>query len=147
MGIVSASGGGKTQFILNMISEMQNTFGHIYAVYKTVEPLYQFLQQTIGADKITFYTQVLKFPPWTDLPKDKQLLVIFDDCVTYPENQQGIIKELYVRRRKIGRGVSMCYLSQSFYKIPRLIRLQFTYLIILKVKEILQLYNHIVNYE
>ena len=27
----------------------------------------------------------------------------------------------------------MCYLSQSFYKIPRLIRLQFNYLIILKL--------------
>ena len=132
MGIVSASGGGKTQFVLNMISKMQNTFGHIYVVYKAVEPLYQFLQQSIGADKITFFTQLSKFT-LTDLPKDKQILVIFDDCVTYPENQQGVIKELAVHGRKINRGVSMCYLSQSFYKIPRLIRLQFNYLILLKL--------------
>ena len=133
MGVIATSGGGKTQFLLNMISRMSNTFGHIYVVYKAPEPLYQFIEQSIGADKITFYTQLSKFPALSELPKDKQLLVVFDDCVTYPENQQGVIKELHVRGRKIGRGISMCYLSQSFYKIPRLIRLQFNYLILLKL--------------
>ena len=133
MAVIGASGGGKTQFLLNMISKMQNTFGHIYVCYKAPEPLYEFLQKQIGADRITFYTQLAKFPPLNDLPKDKQLLVVFDDCVTYAEKDQGIIKELYVRGRKIGRGISMAYLSQSFYKIPSLIRLQFNYLIILKL--------------
>ena len=93
----------------------------------------QFIEQSIGADKLTFYMQLSKFPALTGLRKDKQLLVVFDDCVTYPENQQGVIKELAVRGRKIGRGISMCYLSQSFYKIPRLVRLQFNYLILLKL--------------
>ena len=108
MGIVSASDGRKTQIDLNMFSKKHKFFGHMYVVYKADISLYQFLQQTIGADKITFYSQLSKFSPLTGLPKDKQLLVIFDDCVTYPEKQQGIIKELYVRGRKIGRGVSMC---------------------------------------
>jgi len=130
MGIIASSGGGKTQFLLNMLSKMQNTFGHIFVVYKAPEPLYEFLQKQIGADKITFFTQLAKFPPLGDLPKDKQLLVVFDDCVTYAEKDQNIIKELYVRGRKIGRGISMACLSQSFYKIPRLNRLQFNYLII-----------------
>ena len=133
LGIIASSGGGKTQFLLNLISRMNDTFGHIFVVYKAPEPLYEFLQKQIGADRITFYTQLAKFPPLNDLPKDKQLLVVFDDCVTYAEKDQGIIKELYVRGRKIGRGISMAYLSQSFYKIPRLIRLQFNYLIILKL--------------
>ena len=133
MGIIASSGGGKTQCLLNMLSRMNDTFGHIYVVYKAPEPLYEFLQKQIGEDKITFYTQLSKFPPLAELPKDKQLLVIFDDCVTYAEKDQGVIKELYVRGRKIGRGISMAYLSQSFYKIPRLIRLQFNYLIILKL--------------
>ena len=82
MWTVSASGGGHTQFVLTMISKMENTFGHIYLVYKAVEPLYHFSQQTIGADKITLYTQLSKFSPLPDLPKVKHLLVI--KCVAYP---------------------------------------------------------------
>ena len=86
MGILSASDGGKTQIVLNMFSKKHKFFGHIYVVYKAAKPLYQFLQQTFGADEILFYTQLSKFPALIDLPKDKQLLVIFDGFVTYPKN-------------------------------------------------------------
>ena len=133
LAVIASSGSGKTQWLLNLISRMNDTFGHIYVCYRTNEPLYDFLQKQIGADKITFFTQLSKFPQVNEMPKDKQILCIFDDCVTYPEKQQEIIKEIAIRGRKFGRGVSMCYLSQSFYKIPRLIRLQFNYLIILKL--------------
>ena len=68
-----------------------------------------------------------------ELPKDKALLCIFDDCVTLPEKSQEIIKEIAVRGRKHGKGISLAYLTQSFYKVPRLIRLQFNYLILLKL--------------
>ena len=133
MGVISASGGGKTCMVLNMIHKMPDTWGHIYVCYKASEPLYEFMAKCIGEQNITFFTQLSKFPTITDLPKDKQILCIFDDCVTYPEKQQEIIKEIAIRGRKFGKGISMCYLSQSFYKIPRLIRLQFNYLIILKL--------------
>ena len=133
MGIVAASGGGKTCFVLNMIAKQQSTWGHIYVCYKASEPLYEFLAKSIGETNITFFTQLSKFPNITDMPRDKQILCIFDDCVTYPEAKQEIIKEIAVRGRKYGKGISMCYLTQSFYKVPRLIRLQFNYLIILKL--------------
>ena len=67
------------------------------------------------------------------MPKDKQILCVFDDVVNYSDKEQGIIKELYVRGRKHGRGISMCYLSQSFFRIPKIIRLQCNYLILLKL--------------
>jgi hypothetical protein len=133
LGIVSASGGGKTVFVLNLINQMQDTFGKIYVVYKASEPLYEFLAKSVGDKNITFFTHLSKFPPITDLEKDKQILCIFDDCVTYPEKTQEIIKEIAIRGRKYGRGISMCYLTQSFYKVPRLIRLQFNYLVLLKL--------------
>ena len=133
MAVIGASGGGKTQFLLNMISKMQNTFGHIFVCYKAPEPLYQFLQKSIGADHITFYTQLSKFILPQDVPRDKQILMVFDDCVTYNDKQHDIIKEYYIRGRKIGRGISMCYLSQSFFRIPKIIRLQCNYLILLKL--------------
>ena len=62
-----------------------------------------------------------------------QILCIFDDVVNYSDKEQGIIKEYYIRGRKFGRGISMCYLSQSFFRIPKIIRLQCNYLILLKL--------------
>jgi hypothetical protein len=133
MAVIASSGGGKTQLLLNLIAKMQDTFGHIYVCYRTNEPLYDFLQKQIGADKITFFTQLSKFPQVNEMPRDKQLLCVFDDVVNYSDKEQGIIKEYFIRGRKMGRGISMCYLSQSFYRIPKIIRLQCNYLILLKL--------------
>jgi hypothetical protein len=106
MGIVASSGGGKTMYILNLISKMQDTFGHIFVVYKASEPLYEFLQAQVGEKNITFFTNIAKFPPLNELPKDNALLCIFDDCVTLPEKSQEIIKEIAVRGRKHGKGIT-----------------------------------------
>ena len=133
IGVIGSSGGGKSQWLLNLLSKMQDTFGHIYVCYRAAEPLYQFLEKSIGADKITFFTQLSKFPQINDMPKDKQILCVFDDVVNYSDKEQGIIKEYYVRGRKHGKGISMCYLSQSFFRIPKIIRLQCNYLILLKL--------------
>ena len=131
--VIAASGSGKTQWLLNLISRMNDTFGHIYICYRASEPLYQLLEKGVGSDKITFFTQLSKFILPQDVPKDKQILMVFDDVVNYSEKDQKIICEYYVRGRKIGKGVSMCYLSQSFFRIPKIIRLQCNYLILLKL--------------
>ena len=112
---------------------MDSTFGHIYVCYKAPEPLYQLLEKGVGSDKITFYTQLSKFIQPSEVPKDKQILMVFDDCINYTDKQHELIKEYFIRGRKIGRGVSMCYLSQSFFRIPKIIRLQCNYLILLKL--------------
>ena len=41
--VIGASGGGKTQWVLNLLSCAQKLFGHIYVCYKSPEALYQFL--------------------------------------------------------------------------------------------------------
>ena len=133
MAVIGASGGGKTQLLLNLIAKMQNTFGHIYVCYKASEPLYEFLAKSIGDKNITFFTQLGKFPQVNEMPKDKQILCVSDDVVNYSEKSQEIIKEYYIRGRKHGKGISMCYLSQSFFRIPKIIRLQCNYLILLKL--------------
>jgi hypothetical protein len=137
MGIIGSSGGGKTQMLLNLIAKMNDTFGHIHVVYKASEPLYEFLEKKIGAKFITFYTKLTDLPPITDFPhKDKQQLIVFDDQVNEPDKLQQIIKEFYIRGRKVGQGLSLCYLSQSFFKIPKIVRQQFGYLILLKLSSI-----------
>lgn len=134
LGIIGSSSAGKTQLLLNLISKCDDTFGHIIVVYKASEPLYQFLADKIGSKAITFYTRLGELPQPNELDKKfkgKQILLIFDDQVN--EKNQEIIKEYSIRGRKICAGVSICYLSQSFFKIPKIVRQQFSYLMLLKL--------------
>ena len=130
--VIAPSGTGKTQWLLNYINKNQDTFGHIIVVYKASEPLYEFLRDKIGSKNITFYTKLIDLPSPTDLQMgNKQVLLCFDDQVA--EKDQKKIEEYYIRGRKIGGGISMMYLSQSFFAIPTLIRRQCNYVIILKL--------------
>jgi hypothetical protein len=132
MGIIASSGGGKTQFLLNMLAKMSDTFGFIHVVYKASEPLYEFLEKRIGGKYIKFYTKLSDLPQPNDIDhKDKQQLIVFDDQIN--EKNQEIIKEYCIRGRKIGKSVSICYLAQDFFRIPPIIRRQFNYLILLKL--------------
>ena len=132
IGVIASSGGGKTQWLLNFIAKTNDTWGHIHIVYKTSEPLYDFLSEKLKGKNITFYTKLTDLPPPNDIGnKDKQQLIVFDDQVN--EKNQEIIKEYCIRGRKIGKGITVCYLSQSFFKIPKIVRLQFSHLILLKL--------------
>ena len=68
-------------------------------------------------------------PAMDTFDKDLQHLVIFDDMVL--EKNQKLMSEMYIRGRK--RGISVCYLSQSFYKIPKTIRSNCNYFVLLKL--------------
>lgn len=132
VGVIASSGGGKTQFLLNFLAKTNDTWGHIHVVYKTSEPLYEFLSEKLKGKNITFYTKLTDLPQPNEIGnKDKQQLLVFDDQVN--EKNQEIIKEYCIRGRKIGKGVSVFYLSQSFFKIPKIVRLQFSHLILLKL--------------
>ena len=113
--VIASSGGGKSQWVLNMLARTPDTWGHIYVCYRTAEPLYQLLERSVGSDKITFFTSLSKFIQPNDLPKEKQILMVFDDVVNYSDKEQNLIKEYYIRGRKINRGVSMCYLARVSY--------------------------------
>ena len=101
-------------------------------MYKASEPLYDFLAKSIGDKNITFYTKLADLPLPNDMPhKDKQQLIVFHDQVA--ERNQQSIAELFISGRKFGKSISMVYLSQSFFKVPKLIRQQFNYLFLLKL--------------
>jgi hypothetical protein len=145
IGVIAPSGTGKTQWLLNYISKSFDTFGHIVVVYKASEPLYEFLRDKIGSKHITFYTKLTDLPAPNDLNMgNKQVLMVFDDCVAIKD--QSKIEEYFLRGRKVGGGITMCYLSQNFFGIPTLIRRQFTYVIILKLSGAKDLKAIIQNY-
>jgi hypothetical protein len=142
IGVVAPSGIGKSNFVMNFIrlsSQGEGTWSHIFIVHKIDEGLYDYLKEQCK-DQITFYKKLSDLPAPKDLMKDKvshggMPLIIFDDIVT--EKNQKIIEDYFIYGRKINNGIgcSCLYLSQRYFAIPKVIRAQFSYLIILKIRE------------
>ena len=97
------------------------------------EPLYKYLEKRIPErDQLEIFEGLDELNKM-NLDKDfkGQTLCIFDDLCL--EKNQSQIEQLYIRGRKLAGGVSLIYLSQSFYTIPRKVRLQCNYIILRKI--------------
>lgn len=126
------SGSGKSNFIVNLIelfSKGDGTFSSIEIFCRCKdEPLYQFLHdKTKGGIKI--YENLSELKDINTYDKTENHLIVFDDLVLTKD--QSKISEYFLRGRK--QGVSLIYLSQSYYQIPKMIRLNSNYLVILKL--------------
>ena len=130
--VVAPSGSGKSNFVLNLIekfSKGKGTFHSIHLICRSkCEPLYEYLENKTKKT-IKILEGVSEIPDINSFDSGQQHLMIFDDLVL--EKNQSQIAEYYVRGRK--RGISMVYLSQSFYRIPKTIRSNCNYFVILKL--------------
>jgi hypothetical protein len=132
--IIGASGSGKTISLLNYILITPNTFGHITIVTKQNEALYEFLDKKLKGKNITIYYDLDKLPEPRDFPnKELQNLLIFDDQVV-TKNQSKIIN-YFIYGRKVGAGITIFYLTQSYYSVPKTIRAQLSYIFLIKINQ------------
>ncbi len=125
--ICGPSGSAKTQTALEIIHKMKSTFEKIIICVKNKnEPLYQMLAEKIK-DGLEFYEggEIASLPE----EADGQTLIIFDDLVL--EKNQSPIEQFYIRGRKL--DYSCMYLTQSYFKTPKLIRINCDYIIIKKL--------------
>ena len=129
--LIGSSGSGKTATFLNICSVMSKTFNHIYIYTRAREPLYDYLREQLDDTLLTISYDLNDLRQFPEENYYGQSLVVIDDFCNEP-NQQ-CIQELYIRGRKIAGGVSLLYLTQSYFKVPKLIRLQLNYIFILKV--------------
>lgn len=131
MCVVAPSGSGKTSFALNLIhlmSQGKGTFADITIITRNKdEPLYTFLQSK--CESIVIKEGLDNLPRLDKFNKNENHLVILDDLVL--EKDLTSVSNYYVRCRKL--NVSIVFLSQSFYKIPKIIRSNCSYLVILKL--------------
>ena len=129
--VVAPSGTGKTNFVVNVINlfnARNGTFSSINIVTRNKdEPLYNTLLE--WSNQIVISEGVNNLPNIDEFDKQENHLVIIDDLVL--DKHQKPIEDYYIRCRKM--GVSVMYLAQSYYAIPRMIRQNVSYLIILKL--------------
>ena len=135
--IVGASGSGKSNILLNLISAMNGTFEKIIIFTQDKdEQLYNYLEDKLGADDFEIYEGIESVRNYNfDNLEEKQHLIIFDDMCIETEKKQAPICELFIRGRKMAHkcGCSVIYLTQSYFQVPPVIRKQMTSMIIRKV--------------
>lgn len=135
--IVAQSGGGKTTVATDIIYRLQNTFAKIVLCIKNAdEPLYNYLRSKIKPENVEVYENGIIPPVNTYKDFEGQILIIFDDLVNEGRKTQDAIKEYYIRGRKgckNNAGISMMYLTQSYYAVPKTIRIQCNYIILKKL--------------
>jgi hypothetical protein len=131
MCIVGPSGSCKTNFLINLISlfsKGKGSFQSIYIITRNAdEPLYQWIQTV--SNQIIVKEGLSNTPPLDKFDKDYQHLVVFDDLVL--SKDLSMVEQYYIRGRKL--GVSVIFISQSFFKIPKMIRNNCSYMVLLKL--------------
>ena len=82
-----------------------------------------------------------------NLNRKRKFLIIFDDMIAdimTNKRFQAIIKELFVRCRKLNK--SLVFITQSYSSVPKEVRLNLTHYLILKIHNKRQLQNIAVNH-
>jgi hypothetical protein len=141
MSVIGPSGSGKTNMIVDMILN-HIYFDDIYVLAGDIEEdLYQFLANKLREinEKLEESDQSelkkgIHFDNQLDmdidaLDKDRQSLIIIDDFIT--KSDQSTAEQLFIRGRK--KNASTIYISQSYFKIPKLIRNNSSYFALFKI--------------
>ena len=145
--IIGGSGSGKTNALLNLINN-QPDIDKIYLYAKDpYEDKYQFLinkRESIGLKHFSDPKAFIEYS--TDLhdayknindynpDEENKMLIVFDDMTADMINNKdlnSIVTELLIRGRKL--SISLVFLTQSYFKVPKDVRLNTTHFFIMKI--------------
>ncbi len=118
--VCTSSGGGKTNFVTNLLYHMSHTFTRIVIVTKADEALYDMIKDRLDSVKIHIY-DVDGVPDIDSTDKTNKLL-IYDDLVLEKDKAIGAS---FIRGRKL--GWSSIYITQSYFGTGKLIRQNVNY--------------------
>ena len=68
--------------------------------------------------------------------KEKKILTVFDDMIANMINNKklnSVVTELFIRGRKL--NISLAFITQSYFKVPRDVRLNTTHFFIMKIPD------------
>ena len=66
--------------------------------------------------------------------RERKILIIFDDMISYvisDKKAQKILEDLFIRCREL--NISLCFLTQSYFSVPKDVRLNWTHYILFKL--------------
>ena len=141
--IVGGSGSGKTNALLNLINN-QPDIDKIYMYAKdSYEAKYQYLvnkRKKVGLnhyddpkafmeylnDMQDVYKNIEDYNP----RKNRKVLIVFDAMIVDINNKKlnPIVTELFIRGRKL--NLSIVFITQSYFKVPKDVRLNSTQLLL-----------------
>jgi DNA replication protein DnaC len=136
--LLGPSGSGKTNLVLQIIKSI-NKFDKVILIAKNLEePLYAHLIETYRRieretkSRILLASTDLKdLPPLDELDVKENSLLIVDDFICEDPKDLRVVEEYWIRGRK--QGLSMMFLSQSYFDTPKKIRRNSNYVIIKKL--------------
>ena len=79
--------------------------------------------------------------------RKRKILIVFDDMMTdimTNKKFQSIIKKLFIRCRKL--NISLVFITQSYFSVPKEVRLNSTYCLIMKIHNKRELQNIATNH-
>ena len=151
--IIGGSGSGKTKTLLNLINE-QNVVDKIYLYAKYLsEPKHEILienRQNVGIKHFNDPNAFIESSNTLDdvyenindyNPSRKKNLNCFwwYDWRHYDKKFQAIMNELFIRWRKI--YISLVFIAQSYFSVPKIVRLNSSHYLIVKINNRKNLQN------
>ena len=158
--IIGGSGSGKTNTLINLINE-QNDIDKIYLCAKDLrESKYEYLikkRENVGIKHVSnpnafiecsntmddVYKNIHDYNP----NRKRKILIVFDDMfedIKSNKKFQAIIEELFIRCRKI--NISLVFITQSYFSVPKDVRLNSTHYLIMKINNKRELQNIAINH-
>ena len=147
--VIGPSGSGKTSDLLTILHH--SCFHKVYIYSKTLdEEKYEFLiamqkqkeialkRKGIAESLVHFSTEIRDAIQLENLDKGFQHAYVFDDiCLENKKEQEKYIGAMWIRCRKY--NASAFYLSQSFFKIPKVIRDNANFIVLKKLADLREL--------
>ena len=118
------------------------------------EPKYQFWLEKAGLKNLNDQNAFIEYSStMNDIFEDynkkrkRKVLIVLDDMISSvmsDKKAQQVLKELFIRWRKL--NISLCFLTQSYFSVPRNVRLNCTHYIIFKLNSRRELQNVAINH-
>ena len=146
--------------MLNLIKE-QDGVDKIYLYAKDLnEPKYNFLikkRENVGIKHCNNPNAFIEYSNAMDNvyknvddynpSRKRKILIVFDDMIAdimTNKKFQSIIKELFIRCRKL--NISLVFITQSYFSVPKDVRLNSTHYLIMKINNRKELQNIAINH-